>query len=105
MVDGKFNITNNGGLKEETEIGFESMNGIPFRVTISHQEAKFNISHNCLGLDCDNFDGVHFGCKGVHLLYLKLIEIINVDQLLHVQYFDFNCKSTRRGRTHIDIFK
>ena len=104
-LDGIFNISNNGGLREEIEVGLESMNGMPFKGTITRQEAKFNIFHECLGLDCENFDGVRFGYRGAPVLIFKLIKAINVDELLHVQYFDFKQKSSRNGRTHIDIIK
>jgi hypothetical protein len=104
-VHGIFNISNNGGLREEIEVGPESMNGMPFRGTITRQEAKFNIFHDCLGLDFENFDGVRFQYRGAPVLIFKLIKAINVDELQHIQYFDFKQKSSRNGRTHINIIK
>jgi hypothetical protein len=56
-------------------------------------------------LDCEIFDGIRFGYRGAPVLIFKLIKAINVDELLHIQYFDFKRKSSRNGRTHIDIIK
>jgi hypothetical protein len=36
-------------------------------------------------------------------MFFKLKEAINVDELLPIQNFEFNRKSSRQGRTHIDV--
>jgi hypothetical protein len=87
FVDGTFddifNVSNIGGLREEIKFGLESMNGIPFRGTLTRQETKLNIFHAHIELNCENFDGVKFGYKDVPVHIFKLMEAINVDELFH----------------------
>ena len=75
-------------MRQEIEIGFEKMNGAPFRGSITRQEAKNLIFKQCLGFeDFSNFDGARPGYKGMPIMVFKLKTAINVDELLSRQYF------------------
>ena len=54
--------------------------------------------------DFKNWGGVGFGFRGVPMAIIKLKEAIDVDDLLCVQYFEFDRVSTRGGKTHTDTF-
>jgi hypothetical protein len=84
--------------REEIEIALEPMNGDTFRGSFTRPEVK-----HCLGFeDFDNFDVVRFGYSGVPIIKIKFLALINFDELYPVQHFNFNRKSSRQGRTHID---
>ena len=106
QVKGAFNISNDRQMRQEIEIALESMNGEIFRGSITRPEAKFGIYKECLGFsDFSNFDGARFGFKGCPIIIFKLIEPINVDDLYDVQHFQFRRKTSRQGRTHVDVIK
>ena len=106
MIDGVFDIKNEGAFREEIEVALESMNGLPFHGTISRPEAKVEIYHKCLGFkDFDNFDGIRFGHKGAPIVIFKLKTAINVDELFSIQYFDLVRSSNRAGAVHNDVIK
>ena len=106
QVKGTFNVSNDRQMRQELEIALESMNGEVFRGTVTRQEAKFGIYRECLGFnDFSNFDGARFGFKGCPIIIIKLVAPINVDELFNVQHFQFRRKSSRQGRTHIDVIQ
>ena len=103
QIKGVFALNNDRAMREEIEVALESMNGNPFRGTITPQEAKHVIFKQCLGLDLSIFDGARVGYKGMPVILFKLKSPINVDELFDSQHFDFRRKSSRQGRTHTDI--
>ena len=106
QLRGTFNVNNEKEMRQEIEIALESLNGEPFRGSLTRQEVKFQIYRECLGFtDFSNFDGVRFGHKGCPIVIIKFIEAINVDELFAVQFFDFRRKSSIQGRSHVDIIK
>ena len=55
------------------------------------KEAKFTIYKNCLGFkDFSYFDGMRFGYRGVPTVTFRLKTPIKIDQLLCVEFFDFD---------------
>ena len=103
-VEGVFNIKNEGALREELEVEFNTINGEKFFGSITPQEAKHVVFRDCLGFgDFSNFDGARIGYKGCPVVTFKLKSPINVDELYHLQFFNFNRKSTRSGKSHTDI--
>ena len=101
-----YDIHNNGGMRQEIEVNLETLNGNgnPFRGTITRQEAKHHIFKESLGfVDFSNFDGVRFTWKNMPVVVFKLKTAINVDELLPVQFFQFKRKSSRQGKTHVDV--
>ena len=106
LVEGAFTITNEGAYREELEIGLDTINGQPFKGSITRQEAKLEIYKKCLGFgDYSNFDGVRLGYRGGPVIVFKLKNAINVDELYHTQNFNYNRKSTRQGVVHIDVIR
>ena len=53
--------------------------------------------------DFSNFDGVRFAFRGIPVVVFKLKTAINVDELYPIQEFEFQRKSTRQGRNHVDV--
>ena len=103
VSEGVFDIRNDRAMRQEIEISLETLNGEPFRGTITPQEAKFSIFKESLGFgNFTNFDGVRLAYKGGPVLVFKLKSAINVDELIHIQHFNFLRKSTRQGVLHTD---
>ena len=102
-VEAVFNITNDKAMRQELEVNIETLNGTAFHGTITQLEAKHSVYKESLKLDLNNFDGVRFGHKGCPVMVFKLKEAINVDELLPLQNFEFNWRSSRQGRTHTDV--
>ena len=103
QLRGTFNVLNEKAMREELEIAFVSMNGSTFRGSVTLQEAKHIIYKECLGFeDLSNFDGARTGYKGGPIVTLKLKKAINVDKLIPFQHFNFQRKSSRQGKSHID---
>ena len=97
-------INNVKALREELEIAIGTMNGMPFRGTVTLNEAKHCIYKECLRFsDFTNFDGARTGYRNGPVVIFKLKQAINIDELFHVQHFEFRRKSSRQGRTHVDI--
>jgi hypothetical protein len=102
-VDGVYSINNAGALREELEIECNTINGEKFHGTVTHNEAKYIIFKECLGFgNFTNFDGARIAYKGATVVTFKLKTAVNVDQLYHIQHFDFIRKSTIQGRSHTD---
>ena len=103
-AEGLFDIKNDKEMRQEIEILILTLNGKEFRGSITPQEAKFIIYRDCLGFeDFSNFNGVRFGFKGKTTATFMLKEPINVDELLPIQNFNFERKSTFQGRTKVDL--
>ncbi len=102
-VEAVFNITNDKAMRQELEVNIETLNGTAFHGTITQLEAKHIVYKESLKLDLNNFDGVRFGYKSCPVMIFKLKEAINVDELLPIQNFEFNRKTSRQGRTHVDV--
>ena len=103
LVEGLFDVRNEGGLREEIEVALEKINGNPFRGTITQLEAKHGIYAECLGFgNFDNFDGVRLGYKKCPTITFKLNSAINVDELYPLQFFEFKRKSVVNGRYVFD---
>ena len=104
LVEGLFDVRNDGGLREEIEILLEKLNGQPFRGTVTQLEAKHGIYAECLGFgDFDNFDGVRVGFRRCPTLTFKLKTAINVDALHPIQFFEFKRRTGNQGSQVFDI--
>ena len=81
------------------EIELISCDGEKFTGSLTMQEAKHGIFRDCLGFkDFKNFDGVRFAYKGVRMVAFKLKEAINVDDLIHIQYFDYKRRFKKNNK-------
>ena len=106
QAKGTFTVTNDKAMRQEIEIALESMNGDTFRGSLTRTEVKHCIYRECLGFeDFDNFDGVRFGFNSVPIVKIKLVTAINVDELYHMQHFNFRRKTSRQGKTHVDVIR
>ena len=104
QLRGAFGIANEKAMRQEIEIAFVAINEEVFRGSITLQEAKHIIYKDCLGFkDFTNFDGARVGYKGGPIVIFKLKQAINVDELMPFQHFDFRRKTSRQGRTHVDV--
>ena len=93
LVEANFGVFNRGHMRLE-EIEFITLNGNRFMGSITPQEAKFAIIRDILGLeDFSNFDGVRFAYRGVPVVVFKLKTAMNVDELFHLQNFEYKRKS------------
>jgi hypothetical protein len=105
-VEGIFGVNNDAGMGQEIEVHFLTINGEKFTGSITHQEAKHVIFKDCLEFgDFSNFGGARIGYRGAPTITFLLKSAINVDELYHLQNFDFIRKSSRQGRSHSDTIR
>ena len=99
-------VKNESEHREEIEVELVSMNGQPFRGSITKLEAKHGIYRDCLGFkDFTNFDGVRLLFKGTYSATFKLKEQINVDEWYEKRLFDFNRRTKVNGKLEIVTIK
>ena len=84
-----FSSKNEGAFRDFFDIEIRTINGQPFRGSITYKEAKHSIYHEILEMDFSNFRGVRLGFKGVPTATILLKTQINLDDLEHVQNFEF----------------
>ena len=97
-VDPIFEVNNVGAMREELEVEIETINGNPFKGTITELEAKYKIYRDSLGYEnFSNFDGVRLGYRGGTVAIFKFKEAINVDDLLCIQFFEYKRNYTKQG--------
>jgi hypothetical protein len=84
-----FSSRNEGAFRDFFDIEIRTINGQPFRGTITYVEAKHAIYKGILEMDFNNFRGVRLGFKGVPTATILLKEQINLDDLEHIQDFEF----------------
>ena len=84
-----FKMTNEGAFRDEIEIETQTINGNPFRGTITHREGKHCIYKDIIGGPFSNFRGLRFGFKNVPTVVIMLKEPINLDDLESIQHFNF----------------
>ena len=75
-VQAVFNISNDKAMRQELEINLETLNGNPFRGTLTQLEAKYSIYKETLKLDLSNFDGVRVGYKNGPMMVFKLKKLL-----------------------------
>ena len=85
----KFSIQNEGPIRQSLEVEFRTLNGKPFKGTITPKEAKHEIFKKCLGFEYKNFYGVRPAWKGCPTMTFTFCEPTNVDDLAHMQDFEY----------------
>ena len=96
-VGGIFNINNDGAFPEEIDFYFLIINGNKFSISITFHEAKHIVFKKFLGFcGFSNFDEAHEGSRGATSVTFKLKTAINVNELFHLQIFEFRRKSSRQ---------
>ena len=96
-----FNVKNEGAFREELEVEILTINGNPFRGSITHQEAKHRIFKEVLGCPFSNFRGVRLGYTTCPTATFMLRAAINIDDLASCESFDFVRKSKRKDGTEV----
>jgi hypothetical protein len=85
----KFSIQNEGPIRQSLEVEFRTLNGKPFKGTITPKEAKHEIFKKCLGFEYSNFYGVRPAWKGCPTMTFTFCEPTNVDDLAYMQDFEY----------------
>ena len=93
-----FRMRNEGAFRDEIEIETRTINGEPFRGTITRKEGKHRIYKEIIGGPLSNVRGVRFGFKNVPTVVIMLKEPINIDDLESIQEFDFKRRYTIKDR-------
>ena len=84
-----FDVKNEGAFREELEVEIQTINGEPFRGSITHQEAKHRIYKEVLGCPFSNFRGVRTGFKNCPTATFMLKKAVNIDDMAGFQNFFF----------------
>ena len=93
-----FRMRNDGAFRDEIEIETRTINGEPFRGTITRKEGKHRIYKEIIGGPLSNFRGVRLGFKNVPTVVIMLKEPVNIDDLESIQEFDFKRKYTIKDK-------
>ena len=92
-----------GGMRDDIVIEVLTLNGAPFKGSISVTEATRGIFRDCLDLNTRLIHGLRFGYSTYPLIKFKLKEQIDVDALHRVEHFNFERHYTANGRAMTDI--
>ena len=84
-----FSSRNEGSFRDFFDIEIRTINGQPFRGSITYKEAKHSIYREILEMEFSNFRGVRLGFKGVPTATILLKTQINLDDLESMQNFEF----------------
>ena len=91
-----FQNRNEGSYRTEFDVEILTINGEPFRGTVTRQEAKHSIYRDALGCPFSNFRGVRLGYKTSPTVTFMLKQPINIDDFASFQNFTF-CRSYIKG--------
>jgi hypothetical protein len=98
-----FDVKNEGAFREELEVEILTINGNPFRGSLTHHEAKHRIYKEILGCPFSNFRGVRLGYRTCPTATFMLRKVINIDDLASCENFEFERKNKKRdGSEAID---
>ena len=105
-INAVFGVFNEASFREEIEVELLTIDGQPFRGSITVLEAKHGIFRDCLGFkDFANFDGVRLLFKGIYSATFKLKEPINVDGYYEMRNFDYNRRTKKNGKVEMTTIK
>ena len=88
-----------GPMRDVIIVEIRTINGEPFKGTITYNEASIGIFEDCLGMKEENLHGVKFAFSGTPVIRFKLTELIDIDSLHHREYFQL--RRNRAGREDI----
>ena len=93
-----------GAMRDEITIEIQTINGNPFRGTLTFHEALEGIFLRCLELDRCLLHGIRFRFSKCPIIKYKLKEQINIDDLQRVEFFEFYRNYTVKGEQRHDTF-
>jgi hypothetical protein len=93
-----------GAMRDEITVEIQTMNGKPFKGSLTFHEALEGIYIKCLELDRQLLHGIRFRFSGCPLVKYKLKEQINIDELQRNEYFEFYRNYTAKGEQKHDTF-
>ena len=100
-----FKVRNEGAFRDEVEVEIRTINGDPFRGSLTRHEAKHLIYKGVLGCPFSNFRGCKTGFKGCPTVTFMLKEQINIDDLESVREFSFKRSYTKQGKLVEDVLE
>ena len=95
----------NGPMRDDLVIEIQKINGKPFRGQLTFTEAKDGIFTGCLDLNIKLIHGIRFGFNTYPTIKYKLKEQINIDDLHHLEYFEFKREYKMKGEWVTDTFE
>ena len=78
------------GLRDDVIIECQTINGNPFKGTITFKEAKLTIFEGKLGYDRSLLHSIRTSFNGCPVIKFKLNQQIDIDDLVGIEHFNFN---------------
>lgn len=100
-----FAVNNDGAFRDEVEIEIQTVNGNPFRGSLTRQEAKHRIYKDILGWPFSNFRGIRTGFRNTPTVTFMLKKPINIDTMESFQNFDYVRKYVKAGKEVEDVLQ
>ena len=100
-----YRVRNEGAFRDEIEVEIRTINGEPFRGSLTRLEAKHLIYKGVLGCPFSNFRGCKLEFKSCPTATFVLKEQINIDDLESVKDFTFKRSYTKQGQLVEDILE
>ena len=94
----------NGSMRDEITVEVQTINGKPFKGSLTLDEAKNGIFVRCLELNPGLLHGLRFRYSGCPVVKYKLKEQIDIDELHRLEYFEFYRHYTTQGEQRFDTF-
>ena len=93
-----------GGLRDDLVVQCQTINGKPFRGTVTFKEAKF-IFEDKLGYERSLLHSIRTYFNGCPVIKFKLNQQINIDDLVSVEYFELERKYSIGKETKTDTIQ
>ena len=94
-----------GAMRDEITVEIQTMNGKPFKGTLTIEEARNGIFRDALDLNPRLLHGIRFRFSTYPVIKYKMNQQINIDDLHPREYFNFERHYTVRGKTFTDTFE
>jgi hypothetical protein len=94
----------NGAMRDEITIEVQTVNGKPFKGSLTFHEALEGIYIKCLELDRGLLHGIRFRFSQYPTIKYKLKQQIDIDELKRIEYFEFFRHYTAKGEARYDTF-
>ena len=107
MGDKSFFVTPrpDGALRDDLIVQCQTINGKPFRGTVTLKEAKLDIFEGKLGYNRTLLHSIRTSFNGCPVIKFKLNQQVNVDDLISVEYFDLERRYMRGKETITDVIQ